>query len=65
MEEKEKPINECETQTLKDDSNEPKTKYEKFCKRFGINPNLVMLKMTLFFMYGGKYDKFKFHYQSN
>ncbi|XP_053695421.1 uncharacterized protein LOC128742947 [Sabethes cyaneus] len=28
------------------------TKWEKFCMRHGINPNLIMLKITLFVMYG-------------
>ncbi|XP_055593474.1 uncharacterized protein LOC129744793 isoform X2 [Uranotaenia lowii] len=28
------------------------TKWEKFCLRHGINPNLIMLKITLFVMYG-------------
>lgn len=31
------------------------TKSGKFCKKHGINPNLIMLKITLFVMYGGKY----------
>ena len=30
------------------------TKWGKFCLRHGINPNLIMLKITLFVMYGGK-----------
>lgn len=30
------------------------TKAQKFCRRHGINPNLVMLKITLFVMYGGE-----------
>lgn len=29
------------------------TKFGKFCYRHGINPNLIMLKITLFVMYGG------------
>ncbi|XP_050086556.1 uncharacterized protein LOC126571790 isoform X2 [Anopheles aquasalis] len=28
------------------------TRWEKFCLRHGINPNLIMLKITLFVMYG-------------
>lgn len=28
------------------------TRWEKFCQRHGINPNLIMLKITLFVMYG-------------
>lgn len=31
-----------------------KGKGQKFCLRHGINPNLVMLKITLFVMYGGE-----------
>jgi hypothetical protein len=30
------------------------TKMNKFCRKHGINPNLIMLKITLFVMYGGK-----------
>lgn len=30
------------------------TKWGKFCQRHGINPNLIMLKVTLFVMYGGE-----------
>ncbi|KAL5279758.1 hypothetical protein ACFFRR_004012 [Megaselia abdita] len=29
-----------------------KTKFRQFCQRKGINPNLIMLKITLFVMYG-------------
>lgn len=29
------------------------TKFSKFCDRHGINSNLIMLKITLFVMYGG------------
>lgn len=29
------------------------TKFHKFCERHGINSNLIMLKITLFVMYGG------------
>lgn len=58
----EKPINGIETQTSKDED-EPKTRWEKICRKFRINPNLVMLKLTLFFMYGGEYDKFEFYYR--
>lgn len=32
------------------------TKVGKFCQRRGINSNLIMLKITLFVMYGGTYD---------
>lgn len=31
------------------------TKIGKFCQRHGINSNLIMLKITLFVMYGGKF----------
>lgn len=30
------------------------TRFGKFCARHGINSNLIMLKITLFVMYGGK-----------
>lgn len=30
------------------------TEFGKFCQRHGINPNLIMLKVSLFLMYGGK-----------
>lgn len=30
------------------------TKFGKFCRKYGINSNLIMLKITLFVMYGGK-----------
>ena len=29
------------------------TKFGEFCQRRGINANLIMLKITLFVMYGG------------
>lgn len=32
------------------------SKFGEFCRRNGINPNLIMLKITLFVMYGGKYN---------
>lgn len=31
------------------------TRFGKFCARRGINSNLIMLKITLFVMYGGKW----------
>lgn len=30
------------------------SKFGKFCQRHGINSNLIMLKITLFVMYGGR-----------
>lgn len=30
------------------------TKFAKYCQRHGINSNLIMLKITLFVMYGGR-----------
>ena len=30
------------------------SRFDEFCIRRGINPNLIMLKITLFVMYGGK-----------
>lgn len=47
-----------DAQTNTDDSE--KTAYGKFCQKHGINPNLIMLKVTLFVMYGGK---FKYYYK--
>lgn len=35
------------------DQNNADTRYEKFCKKWNINSNLVMLKLTLFVLYGG------------
>lgn len=35
------------------------TKIGKFCQRRGINSNLIMLKITLFVMYGGKFCVFR------
>lgn len=32
------------------------TKFGKFCQRHGINSNLIMLKITLFVMYGGEHS---------
>uniref|UniRef100_A0A1A9UH73 Uncharacterized protein n=1 Tax=Glossina austeni TaxID=7395 RepID=A0A1A9UH73_GLOAU len=29
------------------------TRFGEYCQRRGINPNLIMLKITLFVMYGG------------
>ncbi|XP_073991086.1 uncharacterized protein isoform X2 [Rhodnius prolixus] len=34
-----------------DPKNNP-SRFEMYCEKFGINPNLVMLKVTLFMMYG-------------
>jgi len=31
------------------------SRFGEFCQRRGINPNLIMLKITLFVMYGGEY----------
>ena len=31
------------------------TWWADFCQRRGINPNLIMLKITLFVMYGGEF----------
>lgn len=39
------------------------SKFLKFCERHNINSNLVMLKITLFVMYGGKKTKvFSIHF---
>lgn len=45
-----------ETQTTTEENNE-KSSWAKFFLRRGINPNLLMLKMTLFVMHGGKKRK--------
>lgn len=42
-----------ETQTQSDEDNK-KSSWAKFCNKRGINPNLLMLKVTLFVMHGGK-----------
>lgn len=40
------------------------TKIGKFCQRHGINSNLIMLKITLFVMYGGKFHGIVFVWTS-
>lgn len=30
------------------------SRFELYCEKLHINPNLLMLKVTLFMMYGGK-----------
>lgn len=41
--------------STEDDIDKPElTAFSKFCERRGINSNLIMLKITLFVMYGGK-----------
>lgn len=41
--------------STEDDIDKPEeTAFTKFCDRRGINANLIMLKITLFVMYGGK-----------
>lgn len=40
------------------------TKFSQFCQRRGINSNLIMLKITLFVMYGGN-DMIKFIFMRN
>lgn len=41
--------------STEDDIDKPElTAFFKFCDRHGINANLIMLKITLFVMYGGK-----------
>lgn len=35
------------------------TKFGEFCQRHGINANLIMLKITLFVMYGGTLSAWK------
>lgn len=43
------------SEAVGDSDTEELTKWGKFCQRHGINPNLIMLKITLFVMYGGKF----------
>lgn len=43
------------SEAVGDSDTEELTKWGKFCLRHGINPNLIMLKITLFVMYGGKF----------
>jgi len=41
----------------KDEENEeekPLSKFDQTCEKLNINPNLLMLKVTLFVLYGGK-----------
>ncbi|XP_021700566.1 uncharacterized protein LOC5566438 isoform X2 [Aedes aegypti] len=40
------------SEAVGDSDTEELTKWGKFCLRHGINPNLIMLKITLFVMYG-------------
>jgi len=35
---------------------------QRFCKKCNINYNLIMLKITLFLMYGGKSRLVKYNY---
>lgn len=57
---KDKELNGCEKskddEKEKDETEEDKkpTMFEKICYSMNINPNLVMLKITLFMMYGGR-----------
>lgn len=41
----------CEIQTSNEDE---KSSWAKFCRKHGVNPNLIMLKITLFVLHGGK-----------
>lgn len=49
---------ETQTQTVKDDAKDGEEKdfWSRFCHKHGINKNLVMLKVTLFVMHGGKIE---------
>lgn len=42
-----------ETQTQSDEDGK-KSSFDNFCHKRGINSNLLMLKVTLFVMHGGK-----------
>lgn len=53
-----------ETQTATENKSE-KSAWYRFCLRRGINPNLLMLKMTLFVMHGGKFWKLSYIRRSN
>lgn len=50
----EEKLKEKEMSTETDLEKPDLTKFGKFCQRHGINSNLIMLKITLFVMYGGK-----------
>lgn len=55
MEERlEERLKEQEMSTEDDIDKPEETPFTKFCDRHGINANLIMLKITLFVMYGGK-----------
>lgn len=47
---------ETQTQTVKGEGLDPveKSWWSEFCLKYGINSNLVMLKVTLFVMHGGR-----------
>lgn len=50
-------LKEKEISTENDEIEKPElTKFGKFCQRKGINSNLIMLKITLFVMYGGRHS---------
>lgn len=54
MEERlEERLKETEMSTEDDIDKPEETAFTKFCDRHGINANLIMLKITLFVMYGG------------
>lgn len=47
-------LKEKESATENEEIEKPElTKFGEFCQRHGINSNLIMLKITLFVMYGG------------
>lgn len=51
----EEKVKEKEMSTEDDiDKPEKQTKFQRMCQRHGINSNLIMLKITLFVMYGGR-----------
>lgn len=49
------------TETATSMNDEPPLPKEKR-KRFGINKNLIMLKLALFFLYGGSYSRDNHHF---
>lgn len=49
----EEKLKEKEMSTETDLEKPDLTKFGEFCQRHGINSNLIMLKITLFVMYGG------------
>jgi hypothetical protein len=47
------------TTATPENENEEKSAWLKFCRKRKINPNLFMLKCSLFLLHGGEYEKKK------